>query len=197
MKNLPKLLLRLISSKKGMNPIRRYETLDVFEAIRTRKSIRKYKSEPIPAEKLEMIFEAARLAPSAGNHQPWRFVAVQNANRKRTLATVANNQTFLADAAAIVAAIGDPEMSKRWYDKDVMIAVEHMVLAAVTLGYGTCWIGAFDEEEVKSLLKIPKGMHVIALLSIGIPDTAPPPRSRKELSEIFFKEEYGNPLNKR
>ena len=171
------------------------KTLDVLETIKIRRSIRKYKPEAIPDEKLRKIFEAARLAPSAGNHQPWRFVAVQNANRKRTLATVANNQAFLADAAAIVAAIGDPEMSKRWYDKDVMIAVEHMVLAAVTLGYGTCWIGAFDEEEVKSLLKIPKGMRVIALLPIGIPDIAPPPRSRKELSEIFFKEEYGNPLN--
>lgn len=169
--------------------------LDVFEAIRTRKSIRKFKSEPLPVEKFEMIFEAARLAPSAGNRQPWRFVVVQDTERKSALATAANNQTFLADAAAIVAAIGDPEISKRWYDKDVMIAVEHMVLAAETMGYGTCWIGAFDEEKVRSLLKIPKEMRVIALLAIGIPDIVPPSRPRKELSEIFFKEEYGKPLN--
>jgi nitroreductase len=89
--------------------------LDVFEAIKTRKSIRKYKSEPIPVEKLELIFEAARLAPSAGNRQPWRFVVVQDAERKKALATVANNQMFLSDAAVIVAAIGNPETSKRWY----------------------------------------------------------------------------------
>jgi nitroreductase len=169
--------------------------LDVFEAIKTRKSIRKYKSEPIPVEKLELIFEAARLAPSAGNRQPWRFVVVQDAERKKALATVANNQMFLSDAAVIVAAIGNPETSKRWYDKDIMIAVEHMVLAAAELGYGTCWIGAFDEEKVKNLLEIPKRMRVIALLPIGIPDVVPPSKPRKELSEIFFKEKYGKPLN--
>jgi len=167
--------------------------LDVFEAIKTRRSIRKYLQEPIPDDKLEMIFEAARLAPSAGNHQPWRFVVVQDANRKKALTAAANSQTFLSDAAAVVAAVGDPEASARWHEKDPMIALEHMALAAAALGYGTCWIGAFDEDAVKRLLKIPARMRVVALMPIGLSNEAPDPRPRKELSEIFFKEEWQTP----
>jgi len=169
--------------------------MDVFEAIKNRRSIRKYKPESIPDEKLKTILEAARLAPSAGNRQPWRFVVVQDAERKKALAKAANNQMFLADTAAIIAVTGDPEISKRWYDKDPMIAVEHIVLTTTALGYGTCWIGAFDEKEVKHLLDIPKEIRVIALLSIGISDEIPPPRPRKETLEIFFKEEYGKPID--
>ena len=166
--------------------------MEVFDAIRTRRSIRKYKSEPIPEEKLRTILEAARLAPSAGNRQPWRFIVIQNTERKKALAKVANNQTFL-DASAIIVATGDPDVSTRWYEKDPMIALEHIVLAATALGYGTCWIGAFDEDAIKHLLKIPTNVKVIALLPIGIPDETPAPRPRKEFSEIFFKEEWQNP----
>jgi nitroreductase len=167
--------------------------MDVFEAISTRRSIRKYKKEPIPNAKLEMIFEAARLAPSAANRQPWRFIVVQDADRKKALARAANNQTFLDDAAAIVATVGDPEVSARWHERDPMIALEHMALAAAALGYGTCWIGAFDEDAVKRLLKIPAQMRVVALLPIGVPNETPAPRPRKELSEIFFNEEWQMP----
>ncbi len=164
--------------------------MDVFEAIRTRRSIRKYKPELIPDAKLEIILDAARLAPSAANRQPWRFVVVQNADRKKTLAEAADNQTFMNDAAAIVVAVGDPEVSTRWHEKDTMIALEHMVLAATALGYGTCWIGAFDEDAVKRLLKIPAKMKVVALLPIGIPGEKPASRPRKAIPEIFFKEEW-------
>ncbi|MGD0495816.1 MAG: nitroreductase family protein [Candidatus Bathyarchaeia archaeon] len=164
--------------------------MDVLEAIRIRRSIRKYRPEPIPDEKLETILEAARLAPSAANRQPWRFVVVEERQRRKALAKAANDQTFVGDAGAIVVAISDPEKSARWHEKDTMIALEHMVLAATALGYGTCWIGAFDEDAVKSLLKIPAKMKVVALLPIGMPDEKPAPRRRKELSEIFFREEW-------
>jgi len=164
--------------------------MDVFEAIKVRRSIRKYKPELIPDAKLEIILDAARLAPSAANRQPWRFVVVQNADRKKTLAEVADNQTFMNDAAAIVVAVGDPEVSTRWHEKDTMIALEHMVLAATALGYGTCWIGAFDEDAVKRLLKIPTKMKVVALLPIGVPGEKPASRPRKAIPEIFFKEEW-------
>jgi nitroreductase len=72
-----------------------------------------------------------------------------------------------------------------------MIAVEHMILAATALGYGTCWIGAFNEGEVKTILKIPEGLAVIALLPVGVPDESPPPRPRRAFKEVFFKESYG------
>ena len=171
--------------------------MDVFEAIKTRRSIRKYKQTPIPEKKLKQIFEAARLAPSAGNRQPWGFVVVRDAERKKALAEAANAQAFLANAALIVAAVGDPEVSKKWCEKDVMIAVEHLALSAAALGYGACWIGAFNEAKVKSLLGIPEKVSVVALLPIGVPDETPPTRPRKEFSEIFFEEEYGEPLSLR
>jgi len=168
--------------------------MDVFEAIRTRRSIRKFRPKPIPDEKLEMILEAGRLAPSAGNRQPWRFVVVKDTERKRAVAEAAGYQMFIADASVIIAALGDPEASSRWFRQDPMIAVEHMVLAATALGYGTCWIGAFGEEEVKRILRIPEGLKVIALLPIGFPDEAPAPRARKPLKEIVFLEKYGEPF---
>jgi nitroreductase len=162
--------------------------MDVFEAIRARKSIRKFRLKSIPDEKLEMILEAGRLAPSAGNRQPWRFVVVKDPERKRILAKAADNQMFIGDASVIIAALGDPQASPRWFRQDIMIAVEHMVLAATALGYGTCWIGAFNEEEVKRLLRVPKELKVIALLPIGFPDETPAPRERKPLKEIVFLE---------
>ncbi|MGQ9460412.1 MAG: nitroreductase family protein [Candidatus Bathyarchaeaceae archaeon] len=165
--------------------------MDVFEAIRARRSVRKFRPKPIPNEKLEMILDAGRLAPSAGNRQPWRFVVVKDPKRKKTLAKAADNQTFIADASVIVVALGDPEISPRWFRQDPMIAVEHMVLAATALGYGTCWIGAFNEEEVKRILEIPERLKVIVLLPIGFPDEAPSPRERKPLKEIVFQEKYG------
>src|SRR4030042_63677 len=139
--------------------------MDVFEAIKNRRSIRKYLPENIPKEKLETVLEAARLAPSAANRQPWRFVIVQNEDKKQALAQAANNQMFVKDATAIVVAIGDTDISAKWCEKDTMIALEHMVLAATALGYGTCWIGAFNEETVKSMLKIPERAKVVALLT--------------------------------
>ena len=164
--------------------------MDVLEAIKTRRSIRKYKPEQISEKDLQTILEAARLAPSAANRQPWRFIIVQEAARKKAVAEAANDQTFMNDAAAIVVAMGDPDESARWHEKDTMIALEHMVLAATSMGYGSCWIGAFDEDEVKRLLKIPARMKVVAILPIGIPDEKPKARSRKDSSEIFFKEQW-------
>ena len=164
--------------------------MDVFEAIKTRRSIRKFRPKPIPDEKLELILEAGRLAPSAGNRQPWLFIVVKDPERKRTLAQAADNQMFMADAGVIIAALGDSETSPRWFRQDPMIALEHMVLAATALGYGTCWIGAFNENEVKRILRIPERLTVIALLPISLPDEAPPPKPRKPLKKIFFPEEY-------
>jgi nitroreductase len=168
--------------------------LTVLDVIRRRRSIRKYRPSEIPREHLLEILEAGRLAPSAGNRQPWRFIVVRDPDQRRRLAEAARGQMFIADAAAVLVAIADPEASPRWCEKDVMIAMENMVLAATELGYGSCYVGAFEEEGVKSLLKIPDGLRVVALLPIGVPDEAPPQRPRKGLNEVFFGEEYGKPL---
>ncbi|MFH2110648.1 MAG: nitroreductase family protein [Candidatus Bathyarchaeota archaeon] len=172
--------------------------MNVFEAIKTRKSVRKYKPQPIPEDHLKQIMTAAQLAPSAGNKQPWRFILVQDPDTKKKLGTIARNQTWISDAGVIVAALAmdkkSPEVYERWAERDVMTAVEHMVLAAWELGYGTCWIGAFNEDQVKELLNVPKEMTVINLLPIGVPDQTPEPRGRKNLEELFHLDRYGNPL---
>lgn len=179
--------------------------MDVFEAIEKRRSIRKFKPEPVKKEDLRKILEACRLAPSGSNRQPWYFIIVKDIETKRALSIAANNQKFIADADVVIAALGDPSASsaKKSYTssttriphlQDPMIAVEHMVLAATALGYGTCWIGAFNQEEVKRILKIPEDIAVVALLPIGVPDESPPLRPRKGFKEIFFKDSYGVPL---
>ena len=166
--------------------------MDVFEAIKARRSIRRYKKgAEIPEEHLRRILEAARLAPSAANRQPWKFVVVRDPEVKRRLAEACRGQMFIADASVVVVALGDPSIS-RWYLQDPMIAVEHMVLEATELGYGTCWIGAFDEEAVKRVLDIPAGLKVVCALPIGVPDESPTARSRKPLDEIFYLDKYGN-----
>jgi len=172
--------------------------MNVFEAIKTRRSVRKYKPQPIPGDNLKQIMTAAQLAPSAGNKQPWRFVVVQDPETKKKLGTIARNQTWISDAGVVVAALAmdrkSPEVYERWAERDVMTAVEHMVLSAWELGYGACWIGAFDEDKVKELLKVPEEMTVIVLLPIGVPDQRPEPRGRKSLEELFSLDQYGKPL---
>ena len=114
----------------------------------------------------------------------------------------ASNQKFISDAEVIVVALGDSKARARislassriMYLQEPMIAVDHMVLVAVALGYGTCWIGAFNEKEVKRILRIPEDLRVVVLLLIDASDENPPARPRKAFGQIFFEEFYGNPL---
>lgn len=168
--------------------------MDLFETVEKRRSIRKFKPNPIPDKDLKKILEAGRLAPSGGNRQPWSFIVVRKPETKKKLAAVANLQRFIADADTVLIALGDPAASKSLYKQDPMIAIEHMVLASTALGYGTCWIGAFNENDVKEIAKVPENMTVIALLPIGIPDENPPPKPRRAFKEVFFKESYGKPM---
>jgi len=173
--------------------------MDLFEAIEKRRSIRKFKPSPVANEDLKKILEAGRLAPSGGNRQPWYFIVVQDMETKKALATAANNQKFLADADTIIVALGDPgttstqqpyklSSTRIAYKQDPMIA-------ATALGYGTCWIGAFNEDEVKKILKIPENLSVIALVPVGVSDENPPQRPRKAFKEIFFKNSFGTPID--
>jgi len=168
--------------------------MELFETVEKRRSIRKFKPNPIPDRDLKKILEAGRLAPSGGNRQPWSFIVVRKPEAKKKLAAVANLQRFIAEADTVLIALGDPAVSKSLYKQDPMIAIEHMVLASTALGYGTCWIGAFNENDVKEIAKVPENMTVIALLPIGVPDENPPPKPRRAFKEVFFKESYGKPM---
>lgn len=174
-----------------------------FKLVEKRRAIRKYKQDNIPDEDLKKILNAARLAPSANNSQPWTFIVVKDQKTKELLSRP-SSQSFIVDANVIMVVLGDPSVSccskTTWTTRDPIIATDHLVLAATALGYGTCWIANYESrpkewvKEVKKILKIPEHMHIIVLVAIGVPDENPAQRPRKNLQEISFLEEYGNQM---
>jgi len=127
------------------------------------------------------ILEAGRRAPSAMNAQPWHFIVITDKRIKEVLSR-RRWTDFLKDAAFII--VGCGEKDKKWSTVDVSIALQNMVLAAEAQGVGSCWIGDFDEAEVKRLLGIPENLKVVALVSFGYPEYKPKPRPKKPLEEI-------------
>jgi nitroreductase len=143
--------------------------MDVFEAVQKRHSTRAYEPTSVPEEKLERILEAARLAPSTGNVQPWHFIIVKNREKRETLAKSGRYARFLAESPIVIVGCGDQKASPNWYKVDVAIAMQNMVLTATGEGLGTCWIGSFNENQVRRLLKMPDNLRVIALMALGYP----------------------------
>jgi len=168
--------------------------LDTIQTILSRRSVRRYKADEIPREDLRMILEAGRQAPSAGNRQPWHFVVVKEPRLKQQVAAACNGQHWMAEADVILAGVGLPAVSRQFFVIDTAIALQNVVLAAHSLGYGTCWIGSFDESKVRQLLGIPDAARVIGLTPVGVPAVEPEARPRKEPSEIFSLDHYGEPL---
>ena len=158
--------------------------MDVFKAILERRSIRKYvKDKKIPEEMLQKLLEAARLAPSGRNKQEWSLVIVEDPEIKQELVPACNNQNFVGNASIVIAGVVNP--SWKWCDVDLTIAFEHIVLEAVELGLGTCWIGAFEEDKVKKVLNIPGKLRVTILLTVGFPAEKPKPRPKKPLEQLI------------
>jgi len=169
--------------------------MNVYEAIKTRRSVRAYQDKPVPQEVLNRILETARLAPSAGNQQARKFVVVTDKKLREKLAEAAHNQSFIARAPVVIAAVGlNPQKMMSCGipadPVDVAIAVDHMTLAAVEEGLGTCWIGAFSQEKVCDLLNIPSSYKVIELLTLGYPADTPGQKSRKSLEEIVCYQQF-------
>jgi nitroreductase len=171
--------------------------MELFQAIRSRRSVRSFQERDVEDEKLERVLEAARLAPSARNLQDWRFVVVKDPERRRMLAEASKNQSFVGEAPVVIAACGTmPDYVMTCGQKastvDITIAVDHMTLAAAAEGLGTCWIGAFYEERVKEILGIPSNVSVVALLPLGYPAEAEAltRTGRKKLEEIVARESW-------
>ena len=167
--------------------------MDFYKVIRTRRSVRSYKNKPILEEVLNRVLETARIAPSGSNRQPWKFILVTDEALKRKMISACKNQTFVAEAPVIIVACGKKIPSNRGGYMgemsmlvDVSIAFTHLILAARAEGLGTCWIGAFNNNEVKRLLKVPKRYEVVAVTPLGYPleDVFTEPRNRKNLDEI-------------
>jgi nitroreductase len=168
--------------------------MKVMEAIAERRSIRSFSDRPVEDEKLLRVLEAGRLAPSARNMQDWRFIVVKNPGLRQKLVDAARNQEFVGQAPVVIAACGTSDYvmtcGQLTYPIDVAIAVDHMTLAAVEEGLGTCWIGAFHEEKVKAILGVPSAVRVVTLLPLGYPaesseSTKTMPKQRKHLEEII------------
>ena len=169
--------------------------MDVIEAIRRRYSVRAYRNREIEKDKLQELFAAAHLAPSASNRQEWRFIVVQKPETKQQIAEIACKQTFIAQAPVVLVCCAETDIhlmmcGEPCYQIDVAIAIDHITLAATELGLGTCWIGAFDSDKVRKILGIPEEIRLIALLSVGYPADNPGPKKRLPIEQIVKYEHW-------
>jgi len=171
--------------------------MDVFDAIRLRRSIRSYRSDDIPEKSLRKVIDAFRLAPSANNIQPWKLVVVKDPETKNDLAKACNNQSFIAKAPYILVACGLPTSSKiGGYGSslfvDVGIAFAQLMLAAHSEELGTCYIGAFKEYDVKKILNISDVVKVIGITPLGYSEKEREREGlRKSFDEVVYYEKYG------
>lgn len=174
--------------------------MDFYKVIQTRRSVRSFKKDPIPKEVLDGILEATRIAPSGSNRQPWKFIIVKDEALKQKIALACNNQKFIADAPMIIVACGQRlpinrggYMGEMSVLLDVAIAFTHLILAARAEGVRTCWIGAFDNNEIKKLLKIPNDYEVVAATPLGYPSDANvfnESKNRKDLEEVVSTDKF-------
>ncbi|MEM3038722.1 MAG: nitroreductase family protein [Thermoplasmata archaeon] len=171
--------------------------MEVFEAIQARKSVRSYDDKEIPEDILGRILEAGRSAPSAMNLQPWHFIVVRDAEKRKTL-SAGRYAKFLAEAPVAIVGCADKKRSEKWCIIDTTIALQTMVLAATSEGLGTCWVGSFDENKVKALLKIPDNFTVVAIIAMGyarekldLVSKVVRARHRKDLEQIVSFDEFG------
>jgi len=170
--------------------------MDFYDAVNKRKSIRSFLDRPVEEEKLHRILNAARLAPSARNLQEWRFIAVKDPGIRRRLIPAAAGQSFVGEAPVVIVGCADTDehvmrCGEKCYPIDVAIAMEHIALAATAEGLGTCWIGAFYQDQVKIVLNIPDNIKVVELMPIGYPaDTSDTGKTRMDLNEILRYDQW-------
>ncbi len=163
--------------------------MSLMEIIRQRYSCRSYQEKEIEKDKLDKIFEAARLAPSAKNLQDWRFVVVTEKATKAGVAACTNRPQVFEKAGAIIVACSNMEYVMKCGQSispiDVSIALEHISLQAAELGLGTCWIGSFETEKVRELLAIPGNVSIIELMALGYPAEQGKQNTRLSIEEIL------------
>ena len=179
------------------NSVREGYRMDLYKAIRERVSTRTYRPDQVPEDSLLNVLEAARLAPSGKNGQPWRFIVVRDAETRKKLMSACKGQKYIYEAPVVIVACGYEkyaykEMGGYWNSLpvDIGIAMEHLVLAAEAEGLGTCWIGAFIEEEVREILRIPGEVKVVALTPLGYPGGRKTHTGRKKLEEIVMYDKW-------
>lgn len=164
--------------------------MQVLDAIRNRRSVRKYSTEAVPDDVLLRVLEAGRIAPSANNTQPWHFVVVTDPDLRKALSG-GRYASFLQECPVVIVGCGDKKKSPEWHTVDVTIALQNMVTQATAEGLGTCWIGSFHEDKVKEAVEVPEEYSVVAMLAVGYPkDSAKGPRKAKPMDEITSRDRF-------
>ena len=173
---------------------------ECLKQISSRRSIRRFSSEPIDEGHINDIVKAGFSAPSAGNRQPWRVIIVTDQDVKNQLSNAAGGQTFIAKAPVIFVVCGVPEESAQRYKErgktlyvlqDTAALTLNILHAVHMLGFGACWIGAFNEEEVSKILRIPSNMRPVSMIPVGkIEGNLPEMRPRRNLSEVIIQERF-------
>ena len=169
--------------------------MDFLKLIKNRYSVRAYKPDPVEEDKLQQVLEAARLAPTAANRQPFQLVVMHTKGRETELKRIYHRAWFV-QAPLIICACGVPAQNwvrsdgKNYNDVDVAIAMDHLILAATDLGLGTCWIAAFDPAAAREVLGLPEGVEPVAFTPLGYPADQLRPKERKALSELVRYERW-------
>ncbi len=173
--------------------------MELSEAIKGRRSIRSFNSDKIPQKYIDKLIGAAVLAPSAGNKQPWEFILVTKQELKNELVTAAGGQQFIAEAPLVIVVCANETLSAERYGsrgrslyclQDTAAAIQNIHLTAYSLGLGTCWVGAFREEQVRRALQIPDGVRPVAIIPVGYAREKHSARNFRPLAEVLHRETY-------
>lgn len=173
--------------------------MELSEAIRGRRSIRAFKPDNVSGKEVEKLIAAATSAPSAGNIQPWEFIIVTKPEMKRKLVEAAWGQSFIEQVPVVVVVCANEDRAAQGYGErgkslyclqDTAAAIQNMLLTAYSGGLGTCWIGAFKEDRVKDVMKIPAGVKPVAIVPVGYPAVSPSPRRKRPLDDVVHHETF-------
>jgi nitroreductase len=178
--------------------------MDVFDCIRTRRSVRRYKDQPVEWDKVITVLEAGKFAPNAGNISKFKFIIVRDEALRRQLSEASFNQSWMADAPVHITICSEPVKSKRFYGvrgqrlytiQDCAAAAENMLLAAHSLGLGACWVGAFDESKVRIIHHLPETIQAHSIITIGYPDETPEMPPKYRIEHVVFLDKWGRKKN--
>ena len=170
--------------------------MDLLKAIKTRRSIRRFKPTKVPDNLINLVIDAARRAPSANDMQPWEFIIVKDKRVKEQLAKTHVWSSFIKDAPVCIVVLGNEKVSPSFFVIDASCATENLLLAAHGLGLGACWVAVYDscnsnsEKYVRNVLNVPPHLRIIAMVPIGYPDEKAAPRNLRELNKMVHFNKY-------
>ena len=179
----------------------------MIETIQKRRSIRKYKDQPVDDDTLLKILDCGRMAPSDSNTQPWNFIVVRSDEMRAKISDVSHKQDWMMGAPVFIVCVADirvtttdtgpmeineetPGIGPKQIILDTAIAAENMVIAAESLGLGTCWVSWYIQDEIRPVLGIPNDKYVVAIITLGVPDQEPKQRPRRSLTEVVRYERW-------